>query len=67
MIYEHCSSLIFQFTCAKGCPSSVCPSVRPFTPLNDFSSETPGPNFFKFYVEPCVKGGLNNCKNAHGS
>ena len=41
-------------------------SVRPFTPLNDFS-ETPGPNFFKLYVEPCVKGGLNICKNGHGS
>ena len=45
------------------------PSVRPtvclFTPLND-SSETPGPNFFKLYVEPCVKGGLKICKKGHG-
>ena len=52
------------------CHLSVRPSVRPsvstFTPLNDFSSETPGPNFFNFYVEPCVKGGLKICKNAHG-
>ena len=30
--------------------------VRPFTPLNDFSSVTPGPIFFKLHVEPCVKG-----------
>ena len=36
---------------------SVRPSVRPFTPLNDFSSVTPGPNFFKLHVEPCVTGG----------
>ena len=33
-------------------------SVRPFTPLNDFSSETPGPIFFKLHVDPSVKGGL---------
>ena len=33
------------------------PSVvrRPFTLLNDFSSETPGPIFFKLNVEPSVK------------
>ena len=31
--------------------------------LNDFFSETPGPNFFKLYVEPCVKGGLKICTN----
>ena len=41
--------------------------VRLFTPLNDFSSDTPGPNVFKLYVEPCVKGGLIICKNGHGS
>ena len=40
------------------------PSVRlPFTPLNDFFSEIPGPNFFKLHVEPCVKGGLKFCQN----
>ena len=48
--------------------SIVChPSVHSFTPLNDFSSETPRPNFFKLYVEPCVKGGLKICKNGHSS
>ena len=37
--------------------------VRPSTPLNDFSSETPGPVVFKLHVEPsvevcvCVGGG----------
>ena len=30
---------------------SVGPSIRPFTPLNDFSSETPGPNFFKLFTK----------------
>ena len=47
-------------------PCVVCPSAPLFTLLNDFSSETPGPNFFKLYVEPCVKGGLKICKNGHG-
>ena len=45
---------------------SVGPSVlilNPATPLNDFSSESPGPVFFKFYVEPAVKGGLKICSN----
>ena len=28
--------------------------------LNNFS-ETPGPNFFRLHVEPCVKGGLFVC------
>ena len=37
-------------------------SVRLFTPLNDLSSETPGPNFFKVHVEPYVKGGLKICQ-----
>ena len=37
-------------------------SVRPFTPLNDFS-ETPGANFFQLHVAPCVKGGLKICTN----
>ena len=41
-------------------------SVHLFTPLNDFSSEIPGPNFFKLHVEPCVKGGLEICTNGHG-
>ena len=47
------------------CPS-IRTSVRPFTPLNDLSSETPGPNFIKLHVEPCVKGGLKICTNGHG-
>ena len=45
---------------------SVHLSVHPFTPLNDFSSETPGPNFFKLHVELCVKGELKICTNGHG-
>ena len=32
--------------------------VRLSTPLNNFSSETPGPIFFKFLLEPSVNGGL---------
>ena len=28
------------------------------TPLNDFSSETPGRIFFRLHVKPCVKEGL---------
>ena len=49
-------------------PSSVRPSsvVRPSTPLNDFSSVTPGPIFFKLHVEPSVKGVLKICTNGHG-
>ena len=42
-------------------------SVRPFTLLGGFSSETPGPNFIKLYVEPCIKGGLKIYKNGHGN
>ena len=43
------------------------PSVRPSTPLNDFSSEPPGPIFFKLHVKPSIKGGLKICSNGHGS
>ena len=43
-------------------PSSV---HRPFTPLNDFSSETPGLSFFKPHVEPFVKVGLKIYTNGH--
>ena len=43
------------------------PSVRrPSTHKNDFSSETPGPIFFKLHMEPSVKGGLKICTNGHG-
>ena len=35
------------------------------TPLN-FSSETPGPIFFKLHVNPSVEGGLKICTNGHG-
>ena len=42
------------------------PSVHPPTPLNDFSSETAGPIFFKLHVESSVKGGLKICTNGHG-
>ena len=37
-----------------------------FTPLNDFSSETPGPIFSKLHVEPSVKGGVKIYTNGHG-
>ena len=43
-------------------PSVVRPSS---THLNDFSSETPGPIFFKLHVEPSVKYGLKICTNGH--
>ena len=33
--------------------------VRPSTPLNN-SSETTGPVFFKFLLEPSVNGGIEN-------
>ena len=41
-------------------------SVRPSTPLNDFSSETPGQVFFKPYVESSVKEGFKIYINGHG-
>ena len=44
------------------CPSSVCVS----TPLNDFSSEIPGPIFSKLHVEPSGKGGLKSYTNCYG-
>ena len=47
-------------------PSTVHLPVRPFTPLNDFSTETSDPNFFKLHVEPFVKGRLKICTNGHG-
>ena len=40
-------------------------AVHPSTQLNNFSSETPGPIFFKPQVEHSVKGGLKNCTNGH--
>ena len=40
--------------------------IRPFKPLNDFSSVTPGPIFFKLHVEPSVKEGLKICSDGHG-
>ena len=43
-------------------PSSVRPSIL----LNDFSSETPRPIFFKLHVEPSIKEGLNICTNVNG-
>ena len=49
-------------------PKAIHPrswSVGLSTPLNDFSSETPGPIFFKLHVEPSVKGGLKICSNGH--
>ena len=35
-------------------------------PLNDFSSETPEPIFFKLHVEPSDKGELKICTNGQG-
>ena len=44
----------------------LCPlSVHPCPSLNDYSSETPGPIFFKLHVEPSVKGGLKICTNGY--
>ena len=40
--------------------------IHPTTPLNDLSSLTPGPIFFKLQVEPRVKGGLKFFTNGHG-
>ena len=40
--------------------------VRPSTPLNNFSSETPGPIFFKCHQEPSVNGGLKIFTYGHG-
>ena len=31
--------------------------IRPSTPLNNFSSVTPVPIFFKLHVDPFVEGG----------
>ena len=42
------------------------PSVGSSTPLNDFSSVTPGPIFFKFLLEPSVNGELKICTNGFG-
>ena len=39
--------------------------VRPSTPLNN-SSETTGPVFFKFLLEPSVNGGLKIYTNSLG-
>ena len=36
------------------------------TLLNNFSSETPGPIFFRLHVEPSVKEGLKICLNGQG-
>ena len=54
---SYCDHLLSVVQCG---PSVVRPSsiVRLATPLNDFSSVTPRSIFFKFHVEPCVKGGL---------
>ena len=41
------------------------PSVCLSTPLNNFSSETPGPIFFKLHVEPSVKGGFKIFTNGY--
>ena len=43
-------------------PSS---SVRRPSPLNDFSSVTAGPIFFKLHVESSVEGGLKIYTNGH--
>ena len=40
--------------------------VRPSTPLNNFSAETPGPIFFKFLLDPSVNGGLKIYTNGIG-
>ena len=48
--------------------SVVCPSVHGLlTPLNDFSSETPWPIFFRLYMEISVNGETKTCSNGYGS
>ena len=44
-------------------PSVVCCRS---TPLNDFSSATAGPGFFKLHVESSVKRGLKICSVGQG-
>ena len=51
---DHSLSIVLQ--------SIVSPSI----PLNDFFSETPGPIFFKFRMEPFVNGGLKIYTNGRG-
>ena len=46
----------------RRCLSIICPP----TLLNDFSSVTCGPIFFKLLMEPSVKGGLKICTNGKG-
>ena len=55
MITCHPSPMVFR-------PSVRCMS----TLLNNFSSETPGPIFFRLHVEPSVKEGLKICLNGQG-
>ena len=53
---SHCDNL----------PSIFCQSIHHLSsPSNNFSSETRGPIFFKFNVEPSVEGGLKIYKNGH--
>ena len=40
--------------------------IRQSSPLNNFSSETPGPIFFKFLLEPSVNEGLKIYTNGLG-
>ena len=42
-------------------PLLSLPVRRPSTTLNDFSTETPGPVFFKRHEKPSVKAGLKTC------
>ena len=54
---EQGSGWAFVITCRPSFVhhlSIICPSTH----LNDYSSETPGPIFFKVHVEPSVKRGL---------
>ena len=55
-----------MMSCCDHLPSVVRLSIRPSTPLNDFSYETSGPLFFKLHVEPSDKGGVKIYTNGHG-
>ena len=55
MITCHPSPVVFR-------PSVCCMP----TLLNNFSSETPGPIFFRLHVEPSVEEGLKICLNGQG-
>ena len=51
---------------SKGSGCVFVTTLRPSIHLNNFSSETFGPVFLKFLLEPSVNGGLKICTNGLG-